>query len=442
MPSDQDRLRDVFKSIDQIKATEYPTIVGSEKGYRIVERPWKDMPEPSKLALLQDQVDWSGVSNRDRATILLGQIDVGKITDVQRNRLIDAATREEPVAGEKPLSAAQVKALGAEIRADEHAARVRDFGEADAATYDARMAEANRLRSEEHGPVQPPSPPITEAELQGVERGWSKLGDQTANFAVAKERDSGNAEVSRIQNGPPEPAPSPQLESVMQEIGWLQSMSYLREEGQVPQAASDTTLPWWEDLSRSEQAAVLQANVNWDGFTEAQKEALIDVVLEGESASFFESVVDRPIRPLTKELIECCKLDVWPGMATVVDFGIDSSSHLGALQFAIREQLVTPQELDAAMGNGAKLTEIAQRGENPYRDVTFRTSWDLMLPEPEEPPPQGKPGVTQDFGEILRAARLTPADTRSDFQRMLDEAGMGMKTPARDKERDRGGPER
>jgi hypothetical protein len=64
--------------------------------YRIVDRPWQELPEPSKLAILQDAVDWSGVSNRDQATILLSEIDPGKITDAQRARLIDTAAAESP----------------------------------------------------------------------------------------------------------------------------------------------------------------------------------------------------------------------------------------------------------------------------------------------------------------------------------------------------------
>ena len=38
------------------------------------------------------------------------------------------------------------------------------------------------------------------------------------------------------------------------------------------------------------------------------------------------------------------------------------------------------------MGSGEKLTEIAQRGDNPYRDVTFRTSWDNRALEPPDGP--------------------------------------------------------
>jgi hypothetical protein len=106
----------------------------------------------------------------------------------------------------------------------------------------------------------------------------------------------------------------------------------------------------------------------------------MDTVIGPSQAEAFQ------VRPLTEQLIDATHLDLWPSVAVIVDFGIDSESHLGALQYAIKHGEVTPQELDAAMGNGAKLTEIAQRGDNPYRDVTFRTSWDLMQPEPADEP--------------------------------------------------------
>jgi hypothetical protein len=93
--SDRKRLDQVSQHIRRIKTSDYPVIVGSSDqatgGYRIVERPWRDLPEPSKLAILQDAVDWSGISNKDQAHILLSEVDPGKITDAQRNRLIDCA---------------------------------------------------------------------------------------------------------------------------------------------------------------------------------------------------------------------------------------------------------------------------------------------------------------------------------------------------------------
>ncbi len=324
MPSDKDRLRQVFDHIDRIKARQYPAIVGSDKGHQLVERPWKDMPERAKLAILQDSVDWTGITNRDQAHILLGQVDPGKIADAQRNRLIDAATRGTSGIedDDRPMTPGEWKAWRDDVMAEDRAVRVMKYGESETA----KMEEEARQRAAQEQPSPPRTvPTVTEAELSEMER------------------------------------------------------SFLQPNGQQ----------------------------------------------------------DRPIRPLTQELIECCQLDVWPGMATVVDFGIDSSSHLGALQFAIREQLVTPQELDTAMGNGQKLTEIAQRGENPYRFVTFRTSWDEMRLEPDEPArdPQDS------FADILRNSPSTPLDTRSDFQRLLDEAGERVKT-TQAKDRDRGGHER
>ena len=66
-------------------------MVGRDNQYRIEERPWQEVRETSKLAILQNAVDWSGITNRDKAHILLAEIDPGKITDDQRNRLIDMA---------------------------------------------------------------------------------------------------------------------------------------------------------------------------------------------------------------------------------------------------------------------------------------------------------------------------------------------------------------
>lgn len=69
---------------------------------------------------------------------------------------------------ERPLSPEQSKALFAEIRADESAARVRDFGVADAATHESRMAEAYRFREQILGPASPEPAPVTTTELERV----------------------------------------------------------------------------------------------------------------------------------------------------------------------------------------------------------------------------------------------------------------------------------
>lgn len=98
MATDPKRLSEVYRHIQRITTSDYPVIMGNSiegsGSYRIVDRPWQELPEPSKLAILQDAVDWSGISNRDQATILLSEIDPGKITDAQRARLIDTAAAE------------------------------------------------------------------------------------------------------------------------------------------------------------------------------------------------------------------------------------------------------------------------------------------------------------------------------------------------------------
>jgi hypothetical protein len=134
---------------------------------------------------------------------------------------------------------------------------------------------------------------------------------------------------------------------------------------------------------------------------------------------------DGQIRPLTQQLIHSAIFDTWPGNAAVLDFGIDSDRHLGALHHAIRHGEVSPQELDAAMGSGAKLTEIVRRGKNPYCDVTFKTSWDLMSLESVAP--------KATLSDFFRG----PVDTRSGFDRSLNDAQKRAKSES--PERDDGG---
>lgn len=101
MPSDEKRLQEAFRHILRIKEGTYPSVIGRDDQYRIEERPWQEMPERSKLAILQDAVDWSGVSNRDQGHLLLSEIDPGKISDAQRNQLIEMATQDDGVSQER-----------------------------------------------------------------------------------------------------------------------------------------------------------------------------------------------------------------------------------------------------------------------------------------------------------------------------------------------------
>ncbi len=86
------------------------------------------------------------------------------------------------------------------------------------------------------------------------------------------------------------------------------------------------------------------------------------------------------VRPTTRNLITSILMDAWPKHAAVVDFGIDSQKHYEALYFPTREAEIMPKVLDAALGDGPKLTALVRESEsNPHKDVEFHTSWDLIL---------------------------------------------------------------
>jgi hypothetical protein len=88
----------------------------------------------------------------------------------------------------------------------------------------------------------------------------------------------------------------------------------------------------------------------------------------------------RSARPATRHVIGSILLDTWPNLPAIADFGIDSQKHYEALYHPIRNQEITPKELDAALGDGQKLTALTRAApSNPHKDVEFQTSWDVIL---------------------------------------------------------------
>jgi hypothetical protein len=97
-----------------------------------------------------------------------------------------------------------------------------------------------------------------------------------------------------------------------------------------------------------------------------------------------------PARDTTRNLVESILLDVWPRAGAIVDFGLRSQEHYEALYYPIREGEITAEQLDAALGKGDALTALARSARsNPHREVTFRTDWDDMPPEPRRFPDDG-----------------------------------------------------
>lgn len=94
------------------------------------------------------------------------------------------------------------------------------------------------------------------------------------------------------------------------------------------------------------------------------------------------------MNPNILELIHCIYMDIIPSPATCIDFGIpkdkDPTEVFGALQWALKRDIVTKEELEDARRNGQKLTKIANKTwernngivqRNPYA-CKIRTDWD------------------------------------------------------------------
>jgi hypothetical protein len=91
-----------------------------------------------------------------------------------------------------------------------------------------------------------------------------------------------------------------------------------------------------------------------------------------------EHADQRPLADLAmaERLVEELRADRWPSAATVIDYGIESPRHLGALQHAIACG-VTAYELDRVLGDGAAITALVQSAPHqPYGHVDFDTAYD------------------------------------------------------------------
>lgn len=85
------------------------------------------------------------------------------------------------------------------------------------------------------------------------------------------------------------------------------------------------------------------------------------------------------VRAVTQDLIDCMMLDVWPRNAAVCDFGLNSQEHYEALYYPIRAGEVSAEELDDALGDGKKLTQLARSCKtNPHKNIVFKTPYDCL----------------------------------------------------------------
>ena len=129
-----------------------------------------------------------------------------------------------------------------------------------------------------------------------------------------------------------------------------------------------------------------------------------------------------PVRDVSREVYAAILADGWPSPAGVLDFGIDSPEHLGALQYEFRTGRVTVEQLDDALGWGPALTKLIGE-DNPYRGVTFKTEWDnLMVPIREWATVSGE---LFPLGRLLATPEALKATTRQEITDALQRHAAG-----------------
>lgn len=104
----------------------------------------------------------------------------------------------------------------------------------------------------------------------------------------------------------------------------------------------------------------------------------VSVVLEDFCRKRGDSPPQRPLvdHSLAEGLFDSLVLDMWPSPAAVVDFGIDSADHLGALQHAVAVG-VTAYDLDRVLGDGRAITSLVRNVPGqPYPEIRFATAYD------------------------------------------------------------------
>lgn len=117
-----------------------------------------DLGTADQLSLLAFDHPWSGFSTDQSFDVM--------------DRVMEGHGSEQWMEG---IVAGDQQAVFDEVRGDEHAARVRDFGETDAAGYAARMVEAYAVQADTLGPEKPLSPTVTQDELDEIEAGWPSI---------------------------------------------------------------------------------------------------------------------------------------------------------------------------------------------------------------------------------------------------------------------------
>ena len=88
---------------------------------------------------------------------------------------------------------------------------------------------------------------------------------------------------------------------------------------------------------------------------------------------------ERAARPTACSLFEAIWLDIPANLPASTDFGIETQEHYNAIYYAVRNGDLSLERLDAALGDGKKITALVNsvEGCNPER-LKFYTFWDEL----------------------------------------------------------------
>jgi hypothetical protein len=99
-----------------------------------------------------------------------------------------------------------------------------------------------------------------------------------------------------------------------------------------------------------------------------------------EPASLASSLGNERLKSSTRYLLEAISTGTEPRDAAKVDFGIETEGHFEALSHAVLNGKITPEMLDASIGNGEVLTHLVRNDKtNPHQGIVFRTGWHDLL---------------------------------------------------------------
>jgi hypothetical protein len=94
------------------------------------------------------------------------------------------------------------------------------------------------------------------------------------------------------------------------------------------------------------------------------------------------AIANQRLRSSTRHLLEAICSDTAPRDSAKVDFGIDTPQHFEALSHAVLGGRITPEMLDATLGNGNALTQLVKLDtDNPHRGIVFESGWHQLLRE-------------------------------------------------------------